>query len=150
MTKDSSLDDRSGATQQQSADDVRDVLKSSKTIAVVGLSDDPSKVAYAVSAFLKDKGYRIIPVHPKATSALGETAYQSITAIPDSIDLVYMFRAADAAPSVVEETIKKGAKAIWMPEGVVNDDAAKTARAAGLKVVMDRCAKKEIAAGHGQ
>ena len=123
------------------------VLKSSKTIAVVGLSDDPAKPAHSVSAYLQKNGYRIVPVHPKAETALGEKAYPSVGAVPDSVDLVYIFLRPDLTPPVVEEAIKKGARAVWMPEGVVNEDAAKRAREAGLQVVMDRCALKEHKAG---
>ncbi len=125
--------------------DISALLKATKTVAVIGLSDDPAKPAYGVSATLKGRGYRIIPVHPKAPTALGEKAYPSLAAIPVSVDLVYMFRGADAAPGVVDEAIAKGAKAFWMPEGVVHEEAAAKARAAGLAVVMDRCASKELA-----
>lgn len=128
-------------------DYISKVLKTTKTIAVIGLSDDPSKPAHSVASYLQKSGFRIVPVHPKADQALGEKAYPSLAAIPDAVDLVYMFRGADAAPAVVEEAIRKGARAVWMPEGVVNEDAAKRAREAGLSVVMDRCAKKELSAG---
>ena len=126
------------------ADDIKKVLGQVKTVAVIGLSDDPAKPAHGVSSFLQQKGYKIVPVHPKAATALGEKAYPSIAAIPDKVDMIYMFRAADAAGGVVDEAIAKGARAVWMPEGVVNDDAAAKGRAAGLAVVMDRCAKKEL------
>jgi predicted CoA-binding protein len=123
------------------------VLKASKTIAVVGLSDDPAKPAHTVSSFLKEKGYTIVPVHPKAETALGEKVYQSLDKVPGAVDLVYIFLRADLTPPVVDDAIKKGARAVWMPEGIVNEDAAKKARDAGLSVVMDRCALKEIKAG---
>lgn len=128
-------------------EEISKVLKSTKTIAVIGLSDDPAKPAHSVASFLKEKGYTVVAVHPKATTALGQPAYQSLAAIPGAIDMVYMFRGADAAPGVIDEAIAKGAKSVWMPEGVVNEDAAQKGRAAGLAVVMDRCAKKEISAG---
>lgn len=123
------------------------VLKSSKTIAVVGLSDDPAKPAHTVSAYLQRNGYRIVPVHPKAETALGEKVYQSLDKVPGAVDLVYIFLRADLTAPVVDEAIRKGAHAVWLPEGVVNEDAAKKARDAGLSVVMDRCALKEHKAG---
>jgi predicted CoA-binding protein len=147
MTQDScSVDNRPGSMKQAhppTTDEIRSVLRSTKTIAVIGLSDDPAKPAHGVASYLKQAGYRIIGVHPKAQTALGETAYSSLAAIPDPVDMVYMFRGADAAPTVVDETLSKGAKTLWMPEGVVNDDAATKGRAAGLTVIMDRCALKE-------
>lgn len=130
-----------------SREEISKVLKDSKTIAVVGLSDDPAKPAHGVASFLQQKGYRIVPVHPKAQTALGEKVYASVAAIPDRVDLVYMFLRAEAAGGVMDEAIAKGARAFWMPEGVVNEDAAAKGRAAGLAVVMDRCARKEISAG---
>ena len=143
------LSNRPGAMRQAhppTAAEIASVLQSSKTVAVIGLSDDPARPAYGVSAAMQQRGYRIIPVHPKAPVALGEKAYPSLAAIPVPVDLVYMFRGADAAPGVVDEAIAKGAKAFWMPEGVVHEEAARKARAAGLSVVMDRCAAKELAA----
>ena len=127
-------------------EEISKVLKDSKIIAVIGLSDDPAKPAHGVASFLKEKGYTIIAVHPKAQEALGAKAYQSLAAIPGSIDMVYMFRGADAAVGVVDEAIAKGARAVWMPEGIVNEEAAAKGRAAGLAVVMDRCARKELSA----
>ena len=148
MTADAcSLGDRPGAMRQEhppTPAEIRGVLDSCRAVAVIGLSDDATRPAYGVSAFLKKRGYAILPVHPKAEAALGEKVHRSVAAIPGRVDLVYMFRAADAAPAVVEEAIAKGAKAVWMPEGVVHEDAARRAREAGLAVVMDRCALKEI------
>ena len=140
------LTNRPGAMKQTrppTADEIAKVLKESRTVAVIGLSEDPSKPAYGVSAHLKKQGYSIVPVHPKATMALSEKVYRSVAEIPGRVDLVYMFRGADAAPGVVEEAVAKGAKAVWMPEGVVHEEAAARARAAGLAVIMDRCAQKE-------
>jgi predicted CoA-binding protein len=128
-------------------DEIGRVLSTCRTIAVIGLSDDPSRPAHGVSSYLKQHGYRIVPVHPKAQTVLGEKVYASLASIPEEIDMVYMFRNSDAAPAIVEETITKGAKAIWMPEGVVHEAAAERARSAGLTVIMDRCALKEHAAG---
>ncbi|MBI4859843.1 MAG: CoA-binding protein [Candidatus Riflebacteria bacterium] len=136
-------------TRPPRADEMREALKSSRTVAVIGLSDDPSRAAYGVSSFLKARGFRIVPVHPKARTALGEQVYTSLSAIPDPVDLVYMFRVAEAAPAVAEEAIAKGARFLWMPEGVVNEEAAARARDAGLTVIMDRCAIKVWAAVMG-
>ena len=148
MTADAcNLGDRPGAMRQEhppTPGEVRAVLDSCRSVAVVGLSDDATKPAYGVSAFLKKRGYSILPVHPKAEAALGEKVHRSVATIPGRIDLVYLFRSADAAPAAVEEAIAKGAKAVWMPEGVVHEKAACRARQAGLAVIMDRCAQKEI------
>ncbi len=140
------LTQRPGALPQRrppTPEGIRDVLTKSRTVAVIGLSEDPSKPAYGVAAYLKKQGYQILPVHPKAVTALGEKVHRSVAEIPGRVDLVYMFRGADAAPGVVEEAVAKGAKAVWMPEGVVNEEAAEKGLQAGLAVVMDRCAQKE-------
>lgn len=149
MSDNCDLSNQPGSMKQAhppTSDELKKVLSSTKTIAVIGLSDDPAKPAHGVASFLQQKGYKIVPVHPKAATALGEKAYSSIAAIPDAVDMVYMFRAADAAGSVIDEALAKGAKTVWMPEGIVNDDAATKGRAAGLNVVMDRCARKELSA----
>ena len=140
------LNNRPGAMAQSTPptrEETARILDQSKTIAVIGLSDDPAKPAYGVASYLLQQGFRILPVHPKAPTALGQKAYPSLAAIPEPVDMVYMFRGADAAPAVVEEAIAKKAKAFWMPEGVVHEAAAQRAREAGLAVVMDRCAIKE-------
>lgn len=142
------LGNRPGAMRQSrppTPQEIAGVLKASKVVAVIGLSDDPAKPAFGVASSMKARGYRIVPVHPKAETALGEKAFRSIAEIPFPVDLVYMFRGADAAPAVAEEAIAKKARALWMPEGVVHEEAAAKARAAGLAVVMDRCAAKELA-----
>ena len=146
MTDACDLNNRPGAMAQRNPptpEEIRGVLEKSRAVAVIGLSEDPSKPAYGVAAYLKKQGYQILPVHPKATMALGEKVHRSVAEIPGRVDLVYMFRGADAAPGVVDEAAAKGAKAVWMPEGVVNEEAADKARAAGMAVVMDRCAQKE-------
>lgn len=145
-----SIQNRPGAMKQvhpPTADEIRRALSAGKTVAVIGLSDDASKPAHGVSAFMQSRGYRIIPVHPKAPAALGQKAYPSLAAIPEPIDMVYMFRGADAAPAVADEAIALKAKVLWMPEGVIHEEAAAKARAAGLTVVMDRCALKELSKG---
>lgn len=119
------------------------MLEHCRAVAVIGLSEDASKPAYGVAAYLKKQGYQILPVHPKAVLALGEKVHRSLAEIPGRVDLVYMFRGADAAPVVLDEAIAKGAKAVWMPEGVVHEEAAEKGRKEGLAVVMDRCALKE-------
>ncbi len=121
------------------------ILNDVKTIAVVGASSNPSRPSYYVMKYMKRKGYRCIPVNPglAGQELLGETAYGSLSDIPVAIDMVDCFRASDAIPPIVEEAIKIGAKVIWMQLGVRHDEAAKTAEAAGIKVVMNRCPKIE-------
>jgi predicted CoA-binding protein len=126
-------------------DDIRDILTASKTVAVVGLSDDPGRASHHVAAYLQEHGYRIIPVNPAVTEVLGERAYASLRDVPGPVDLVDVFRRSEAVPGVVDDAIAVGAKAVWMQEGVVHEGAAAKARAAGLKVVMDRCTLKEHA-----
>tara|TARA_R110001599_G_scaffold195586_1_gene392009 strand:+ start:944 stop:1435 length:492 start_codon:yes stop_codon:yes gene_type:complete len=121
------------------------ILNDVKTIAVVGASSNSSRPSYYVMKYLKRKGYRCIPVNPglAGQELLGETAYGSLSDIPVPIDMVDCFRASEAIPPIVEEAIKVSAKVIWMQLGVRHDEAAKTAEAAGLKVVMNRCPKIE-------
>ncbi len=146
MTDACDLTQRPGAMTQRhppTGEEIRGVLERCRTVAVIGLSEDPSKPAYGVAAYLKKQGYQVLPVHPKAVMALGEKVHRSLAEIPGRVDLVYMFRGADAAAGVVEEAIAKGAKAVWMPEGVVSEEAADKARLGSLAVIMDRCALKE-------
>jgi predicted CoA-binding protein len=118
---------------------LKEILLSSKTIASVGLSSNPTKASYGVDLYLQRHGYRIIPVNPTADEILGEKSYPDLASIPEAIDVVQIFRRPEDVPPVVEEAIKVGAKVIWMQEGIVNEAAAKIAREAGLKVVMDAC-----------
>jgi len=118
---------------------MRDIFTSAKTIASVGLSSNPEKESYGVALYLKEQGYRIIPVNPTATEILGEKVYPNLSAIPEKVDVVQVFRKPEDVPPVVEEAIKIGAKVIWMQEGVVNYEAAQKAEEAGLQVVMDAC-----------
>jgi predicted CoA-binding protein len=127
------------------SDEIRDILTASKTVAVVGLSDSPDRPSYHVAAYLQGHGYRIIPVNPAVTEVLGERAYAGLCDVPVPVDLVDVFRKSEAVPPIVEDAIAIGAKAIWMQEGVVHEEAAARARAAGLTVVMDRCTLKEHA-----
>lgn len=122
---------------------IREVLTNSKTIAVVGLSSRKFRASYGVSQYMQDQGYRIIPVNPNETEVLGEKAYASLEEVPEKIDIVNIFRRSDQVMPIVESAIRVGAKAVWMQEDVVNEEAAAKARAAGLFVVMDSCILKE-------
>jgi len=123
--------------------EIESILTSSKTIAVVGLSDKPDRDSYRVAAYLQSHGYRIIPVNPAVQTVLGERSYASVSEIPEKVDVVDIFRKPEAVGPVVEDAISAGAKVIWMQLGVVNEPAAEVARAAGLRVIMDRCMKVE-------
>ncbi|VVB93239.1 Acetate--CoA ligase [ADP-forming] II [uncultured archaeon] len=114
-----------------------------RTIAVVGISDDPERPSHFVASFLESHGYKIIPVNPKLTEWEGKKCYPDLLSIPEKVDVVDIFRRAEAVPPIVDEAIKIKAKAVWMQEGVVNEEAAAKARDAGIEVVMDRCMKKE-------
>jgi uncharacterized protein len=119
------------------------LLRNAKTIAVVGLSNRRSRPSYGVSEYMQSSGYRIIPVNPNETEVLGEKAWASLEDIPEHVDIVDIFRRPECVPEIVDSAIRIGAKGVWMQEGVVNDEAAGKARAAGLEVVMDRCILKE-------
>jgi len=120
-------------------EDVVQILATRKTIAVVGLSDNPDRLSYQIAAYLQQHGYRIIPVNPTIAEALGETAYPSLRDIPERVDVVQVFRKPDDVPPIVEDAIVIGAKVVWMQPGTVNEQAAARAKAAGLKVLMDIC-----------
>jgi len=120
-----------------------EILKSNRVVAVVGLSPKTDRPSYRVASYLKEQGYRIIPVNPSAREILGEVCFPDLSSIPESIDVVDIFRNSEEVPSIVEEAIKTGAKVVWMQEGIVNESAAKKARQAGLLVVMDKCMKKQ-------
>lgn len=124
-------------------DQIADLLKSAKTIAVVGLSDSPLRPSHGVSAYMQSQGYRIIPVNPQITDALGEPSYASLLEVPEKIDIVDVFRRSEYVDEVVEQAIRLKIPAIWLQEGVVNESAAEKARRAGIFVVMDRCILKE-------
>jgi len=119
--------------------EMKEILLSIKTIASVGLSSNQEKESFWIVSYLKEQGYKIIPVNPTATEILGEKVYPSLSAIPDKVDVVQVFRKSEDVPPVVEEAIKIGAKVVWMQEGIVNEEAAQKAREAGLQVVMDAC-----------
>lgn len=127
-------------------DDIADLLRNARTIAVVGASDRPSRPSYGVMQFLQDWGYRVLPVNPQITGehVLGEFVWRELAQIGIPIDIVDIFRRPDAALEAVEQAIFVGAKAVWMQLDVINEEAAARAEAAGLKVVMDRCPHIEI------
>jgi predicted CoA-binding protein len=122
---------------------IPEILKSSKTIAVVGLSANPMRVSNGVTEYMQRAGYRIIPVNPNESEVLGEKSYARLEDVPDKIDIVNVFRRSEFVADVVDSALKIGAKTVWMQEGVIDEDAAGRARAAGLNVVMDRCILKE-------
>jgi hypothetical protein len=120
-----------------------DILRSAHTIAVVGLSGKRFRPSFGVAQYLQRAGYRIIPVNPEETEVLGEKAYADLDAVPEPIDIVDIFRRSEYVPAIVEAAVRKGARAVWMQEGVAHEDAARRAEAAGLAVAMDRCILKE-------
>ena len=126
--------------------DIADLLSSTRTIALVGASDRPDRPSYGVMRFLQNHGYRVFPVNPQITGehVHGEYVWRDLSQIGESIDMVDIFRRPLAAGEAVDEAIAAGAKAVWMQIGVVNQEAAARAEAAGLKVVMDRCPKIDI------
>src|SRR5450432_3358572 len=124
-------------------DPIANLLRQSKTIAVVGLSNNPLRPSHGVSAYMQSHGYRIIPVNPQIKGSLGEKAYPSLLDVPEKIDIVNVFRRSEFVEAVVDQAIQLKVPAIWMQEGVANEAAANKARAAGIFVMMDRCILKE-------
>jgi predicted CoA-binding protein len=122
---------------------ISEILHSARTIAVVGLSNKRFRPSYGVSEYLKRVGYRIIPVNPLEDEVLGEKSYSDLDSVPVPVDIVDIFRRSEFVPEIVEAAIRNGAKAIWMQEGVIHEQAARRAEAAGLTVVMDHCILKE-------
>jgi predicted CoA-binding protein len=125
-------------------DDVRAILTGTRTWAVVGCSPDPGRDSHRIAAMLKRRGYRVIPVNPMATEILGERCYPTLAAVPEPIEVVDVFRRPSVAGTHVDEAIETGARAVWMQLGVVDEQAAERGRAAGLRVVMDRCPAIEL------
>jgi len=119
------------------------ILNSSRVVAVVGLSAKPDRPSHRVADYLKAQGYRIIPVNPAESEILGELCYPDLASVPESVDVVDIFRRSEEVLPIVKEAIKIGAKAVWIQEGVINEEAAARAREAGLMVVMDKCMLKE-------
>jgi uncharacterized protein len=124
-------------------DSIADLLKRSKTIAVVGLSNSPLRPSHGVSAYMQTNGYRIIPVNPNIKGALGEKAYASLLDVPEKIDIVNIFRRPEFVEEIVNQAIQLKVPAIWMQEEVINEKAAQKARQAGVFVIMDACILKE-------
>jgi predicted CoA-binding protein len=122
-----------------SADPILDILKNHKTIAVVGLSSNPTRPSHGVAEYIKSAGYRIIPVNPNEKEVLGEKSYARLEEVPEKIDVVDIFRRAEDVPPVVDGAIRVGAKVVWMQLGIENEAAAEKARAAGLIVIEDAC-----------
>jgi len=122
---------------------IDEILRSSHVVAVIGLSANQERPSYGVAAYLKKHGYKIIPVNPKEDAILGERCCPSLTSIDEQVDIVDIFRRSEEVDTIVDEAIKIGAKVVWMQEGVVNEQAAKKARDAGLEVIMDMCMMKE-------
>jgi len=124
-------------------DEIVDILKRSRTIAVVGISHKEHRDSYKVAKYLKEHGYKIIPVNPKYEEVLEEPCYPDLKAVPEHIDVVDIFRNVDAIPGIVDQAIDAGADTVWMQLGLVHNEAAEKARCAGLSVVMNRCTKIE-------
>ena len=124
-------------------DPIRKVLEESKTIAVVGASNNPERHSYEVAQYLQRQGFKIIPVNPALTEMLGEKAYPDVLSIPGPVDVVDVFRRPEAVPEVVEQAIAKGAKVVWMQPGAENMEAAERAMGAGLEVIMGVCMMQE-------
>jgi len=126
-------------------DEIEKIIKESKNVAVVGLSNKLGRPSLTVASYLKGQGYKIIPVNPTIQEVGGDKCYPDLASVPDRIDIVDVFRRSDEVLPVVDAAIKIGAKVIWMQEGIVNEEAANKAREAGLLVVMDKCMLKEHA-----
>jgi uncharacterized protein len=124
--------------------DIKKILTTYRTVAIVGASPNPERPSYRVANFLKKEGFRVIPVTPNADNVVGEKAYPDLASISAPVEVVDIFRRPEDVPPIVEGAIAIGAKAVWMQEGIVNEEAAAKARKAGLTVVMDLCMKKEL------
>lgn len=123
--------------------EIKNIIENSKTVVVVGLSDKPYRPSHGVALYLQKHGYKIVPVNPHVDEVLGEKSYASLKEVPVAIDVVDIFRKSEAVGPIVDDAIKVGAKAIWMQEGVINEEAANKAREAGLNLVMNKCMMKE-------
>lgn len=121
------------------------ILSETRTVAVVGISDKPERPSHVVARYLKERGFRIIPVNPFLSEVLGEKAYPSLSDIPGKVDLVDVFRKSEEVPALAEEAVRIGARFFWMQEGVVSEQARDRLERAGIPVVMDLCVKKELA-----
>jgi predicted CoA-binding protein len=123
-------------------DELREILTSTRTIACVGVSSNPEKPSYGIFAYLLDQGYEMIPVNPGAPEIHGRKSFPDLASIPRKVDVAQVFRKPEDVPAVVEQAIRIGVMVVWMQEDVINPEAALTAEAAGLKVVMNRCMRK--------
>ena len=130
---------------QAKEDPIGAILQKYRTLAVVGLSSKMSRPSFGVATYMQAHGYRIIPVNPNEKSVLGEKAWGSLDEVPETPEVVVVFRRSDSVPGVVESAIRKGTKVVWMQECVIHEEAARRAREAGLVVVQDRCILKEHA-----
>jgi uncharacterized protein len=137
---------RFGDVREQTADPADTILRSARTIAVVGLSANPRRPSYGVARYLQRAGYRILPVNPNVSEVLGERAFATLSELPGPVDVVEVFRRSEFAGAIVDEAIAIGAGAVWLQDGVVDEAAAERARAAGLDVVMDDCMMRRHAA----
>jgi uncharacterized protein len=126
-------------------DRIGKILDESRTVAVVGISDNPERPSHVVATYLQERGFRVIPVNPRIDGVLGEKSYRSLSEIPGKVDLVDVFRKSGNVPPVAEEAVRIGARFFWMQEGVASEEAGKILDAAGIPWVMDRCVKKELA-----
>jgi uncharacterized protein len=124
---------------------IQRVLHTAKTIAIVGLSNNPLRASYFVGYYLKRHGYQVIPVNPRETEILGQTCYPSLRDVPEHVDIVNVFRAPDALPDIAREAVEIGADALWCQFGVINEEGAQIAEDGGVTVIMDRCLKVEHA-----
>lgn len=128
------------------SDGLREILLKCRTIAVVGYSHKPERPSHWIAEYLKQNGYRVIPVNPGIDSALGERCYKTLAEVPDAVDLVDIFRSPPAVPAIVDQAIAKGAKVVWMQEGAEHEEAAVRAAAVGLSAVCGRCIYRDHAA----
>jgi uncharacterized protein len=126
--------------------DLRSILGAARTVAVAGLSSKPDRPSYEVAVFRQERGYRIVPVNPNETDVLGERAYPSLLDVPAEIpiEIVDVFRRAEETPSIAEEAVRRGAKVLWLQQGIVNEEARRVAEEAGLTVIMGVCIKTTI------
>lgn len=133
-------------TVNSTSSEIREIFENTKTIAVLGLSPDPSKASYRVAKYLQEKGFKIVPIYPKGDEILGEKVYRSLAEIPFEVDMVDVFRKPDALMAVAEAAIARGdIKFFWAQQGIVNNEAAELAKKAGLKVVQNKCTMIEHA-----
>lgn len=121
----------------------KEIMEKYHAVAIIGLSSNPEKPSYAVGSYLKEHGYKVIPVNPREEEILGEKSYPDLSSIPGEVEVVDIFRRPEDIPPLAEEAVKIGARVVWTQEGIVSEEAAEIARRAGLDVVMDRCMRKE-------